>query len=69
VDVKRVIDRKRAGLNSHISQLGSSLAAKLPANLFASAFGVESYIRALDSTGSPTAEDDLFAGLRGERGS
>jgi hypothetical protein len=27
-------------------------------------FGVESFIRAMDRTGTPTPETDLFAGIR-----
>jgi LmbE family N-acetylglucosaminyl deacetylase len=63
VDVGRVIDRKRTALHSHASQIGSSLAGKLPAAQFSYAFGTEQYIRARDTTGTSTPEDDLFTGL------
>lgn len=63
IDVNHVIDRKRAALHSHASQIDSSLAGKLPAAQFLAAFGAEAYIRARDTTGMPTPEDDLFAGL------
>ncbi|MGB8996862.1 MAG: PIG-L family deacetylase [Pseudonocardiaceae bacterium] len=63
VDVRQVVDRKRAALHAHASQIGSSLAGKLPAGQFRYAFGTETYIRARDTTGAPTPEDDLFAGL------
>ncbi|GAB1691158.1 PIG-L family deacetylase [Krasilnikovia sp. M28-CT-15] len=64
IDARAVADRKRRALLAHRSQLGSSLAAKLPPELFAEVLGVETYIRATDSTGSPTPEQDLFSGLR-----
>jgi LmbE family N-acetylglucosaminyl deacetylase len=63
VDVGRVIDRKRTALHSHASQIGSSLAGKLPAAKFSYAFGIEQYIRARDTTGTSIPEDDLFTGL------
>lgn len=63
VDVSHVIERKRTALHAHASQIGSSLAGKLPADLFTQAFGTETYIRAHDTTGSPPFEDDLFTGL------
>lgn len=63
VDVTPVVDRKRTALHAHASQIGSSLAGKLPANQFAYAFGTETYILARDTTGTPTPEQDLLAGL------
>ena len=45
VAVADTVDRKRAALFSHVSQLRSSLAAQLPAAEYAAAFGVESFIR------------------------
>ena len=64
IDVKDVIDRKRKALLAHGSQLNSSLAAKIPAELWPLVFGAETYIRKYDTTCTPTPEDDLFAGLR-----
>jgi LmbE family N-acetylglucosaminyl deacetylase len=63
VDVGQVIDQKRTALHAHASQIGSSLAGKLPPAQFSYAFGAEQYIRARDTTGTPTPEDDLFTGL------
>lgn len=63
VDVGHVIDRKRTALHAHASQIGSSLAGKLPAAQFSYAFGTETYIRARDTTGSPIPENDLFTGF------
>ncbi|GAB3876766.1 hypothetical protein GCM10029964_024420 [Kibdelosporangium lantanae] len=45
VAVADTVDRKRAALFSHVSQLSSSLAAQLPAADYAAVFGVESFIR------------------------
>jgi LmbE family N-acetylglucosaminyl deacetylase len=63
VDVSHVVEQKRAALFAHASQTGSSLAAKLPADLFADVLSPEAFIRAYDTTGTTTPEDDLFAGL------
>jgi len=64
IDVAPVVERKRIALHAHASQVNSSLAAKLPPDLFARAFSTETYIRVYDTVGSPSFEDDLFAGLR-----
>jgi LmbE family N-acetylglucosaminyl deacetylase len=64
IDVSQVVDRKRTALHAHASQIGSSLAGKLPASQFSYAFGAESYIRACGIRATSTPEDDLFAGLR-----
>jgi LmbE family N-acetylglucosaminyl deacetylase len=63
VDVSQVIDQKRTALHAHASQIGSSLAGKLPPPQFSAAFDTEEYIRARDTTGTPSPEDDLFTGL------
>jgi LmbE family N-acetylglucosaminyl deacetylase len=63
VDTTAVVARKRAGLMAHRSQLDSSMAARLTPELFAAVFGVETYIRAVDTTGAETPEHDLFAGV------
>ena len=63
VDVSQVVDRKRIALHAHASQLGSSLAGKLPASQFHYAFGTEAYIRTRDTTGASMPENDLFTGL------
>lgn len=62
-DVSQVVDRKRTALHAHASQIGSSLAGKLPATQFAYAFGTESYIRARGLAATSAPEDDLFSGL------
>ncbi|GGM45906.1 GlcNAc-PI de-N-acetylase [Longimycelium tulufanense] len=63
IDAEHVIERKQAALHAHASQLGSSMVAKLPAELFARVFSVEAFIRTHDTTGAPIPEHDLFAGL------
>ena len=63
VDVAAFVERKRDALAAHSSQLDESWLEKLPDGLFNDVFGRESFIRARDTTGAPTPEDDLFAGL------
>ena len=38
--------------------------AKIPEDIVGKMFGEETFIRAVDKTGAPIPEDDLFAGLR-----
>jgi LmbE family N-acetylglucosaminyl deacetylase len=64
VDVSRFIDRKRAAVTAHASQMDESFFTRMPPEAFALAFGEEHFIRAYDTTGAPVPEDDLFAGLR-----
>ncbi len=64
VDIRDVLDRKRAALLSHASQISESWFNKIPPDLAVRVFGQESFIRARDTTGAPVPEDDLFAGIR-----
>jgi LmbE family N-acetylglucosaminyl deacetylase len=64
VDIRSVLDRKRAALLSHASQIRDSWFAKIPPEIGEQVFGRESFMRAMDKTGTPVPEDDLFAGLR-----
>jgi LmbE family N-acetylglucosaminyl deacetylase len=64
VDIRPVLERKRAALLSHASQIRESWFSKIPPDIGAEVFGRESFIRAADRTGAPVPEDDLFAGLR-----
>lgn len=64
IDISAVLDRKRAALLAHASQIRDSWFSKIPPDLAAKVFGCESFIRASDTTGAPVPEDDLFAGLR-----
>jgi LmbE family N-acetylglucosaminyl deacetylase len=63
VDISAVLERKRAALMSHASQIRESWFSKIPPDVGAEIFGRESFIRAVDRTGAPVPEDDLFAGL------
>jgi hypothetical protein len=58
-----VATRKRAALAAHASQLDESWWVRFPDDSFTEVFGTETFIRALDRTGAPLPEDDLFAGL------
>lgn len=64
VDVKAYAETKRAAVRAHASQMDGSFFTKLPPDLFDMAFGEETFIRAIDATGAPVPEVDLFAGLR-----
>ena len=64
IDIRPVLERKRAALFAHGSQINDSWFSKIPAEIAEQAFGYEYFIRAVDTTGSPLPEDDLFAGLR-----
>jgi LmbE family N-acetylglucosaminyl deacetylase len=64
VDIRPVLDRKRAALLSHASQIRDSWFAKIPPEIGEQVFGRESFIRAMDRMGAPVPEDDLFAGIR-----
>jgi LmbE family N-acetylglucosaminyl deacetylase len=64
VDIRPVLERKRDALFAHSSQIRESWFSKIPPDIAEEAFGVETFIRASDSTGAPLPEDDLFAGLR-----
>ena len=64
VDIGAVLERKRAALLAHGSQISESWFSKIPAEVAASVFGVEHFIRARDTTGASVPETDLFAGLR-----
>ena len=64
VDIRGVLDQKRAALMAHASQIAESWFSRLPQELFVDVFGHESFIRARDTTDSPLPEEDLFAGLR-----
>jgi LmbE family N-acetylglucosaminyl deacetylase len=67
IDVAQVVDRKHRALATHASQIEESFWSRLPPEAFGTLFGEESFIRAHDTTGAPTPETDLFAGLRSIR--
>jgi LmbE family N-acetylglucosaminyl deacetylase len=64
VDIRPVLERKRAALFAHGSQIDDSWFSKIPVDVAEQAFGYEYFIRVTDTTGAPIPEDDLFAGLR-----
>ena len=64
VDIRPVLSRKQSALLSHASQINDSWFSKIPPEVAEQVFGQESFIRAVDRTGAPVPEDDLFAGLR-----
>jgi LmbE family N-acetylglucosaminyl deacetylase len=64
IDIRPVLERKRAALFAHGSQINDSWFSKIPPDVTEQAFGYEYFIRVADTTGSPIPEDDLFAGLR-----
>lgn len=64
VDCGDYVDRKFESLASHASQAENIFFLSLGPELFSAAFATETFIRALDRTGAPLPEDDLFAGLR-----
>lgn len=58
-------DQVRRALSAHASQIAESWFSHLPTEAFTIAFGHQSFIRAHDTTGAPTPETDLFAGIPG----
>jgi LmbE family N-acetylglucosaminyl deacetylase len=64
IDIRPVLERKREALMAHASQIEESWFAKIPPEIAQEAFGQENFIRAVNSTGAPVPETDLFAGLR-----
>ena len=64
IDVSRFVERKRAALQLHASQIEESFFAKLPPSTFDAIFAEEDFIRVHDTTGALVPEDTLFSGLR-----
>jgi len=64
VDVSADVAAKLEALRCHASQVDNAFFLNLPAVAVATFFGTEHFIRALDRSGAPTPESDLFAGLR-----
>jgi LmbE family N-acetylglucosaminyl deacetylase len=64
VDVTAEADRKFDSLLAHASQSDNIFFLRLPDEVFGRFFGTESFIRAIDRTGAPVPETDLFAGVR-----
>ena len=49
---------------THASQSENIFFLQLGQERFTELMGVETFVRVRDTTGAPTPEDDLFAGLR-----
>jgi LmbE family N-acetylglucosaminyl deacetylase len=64
LDINAFTDQQYDALAQHASQGDSAFFLGLGKEGFAKLMGTETYIRVADSTGAPTPEDDLFAGLR-----
>jgi LmbE family N-acetylglucosaminyl deacetylase len=64
VDIRPWMDLKNKALRTHASQIEESWFAKIPPEVAVRVFGDETFIRAMDRTGAPVPETDLFAGLR-----
>jgi LmbE family N-acetylglucosaminyl deacetylase len=63
VDTRVGLERKRAALQAHASQLGDTVWVRVDDKEFAELFGQETFIRARDTSGAALPETDLFAGL------
>ena len=64
IDVSKVTDRKFDALLAHASQSDNIFFIRMGREAFGEIMGSESFVRAVDRTGAPVPEDDLFAGLR-----
>ncbi|MFZ0171193.1 MAG: PIG-L family deacetylase [Acidimicrobiales bacterium] len=64
IDCAAFAETKFRALEAHASQTDNSFFLDLGLDLFKQVFSIEAYVRAHDTTGHPTPEDDLFAGLR-----
>lgn len=63
IDTSAVVERKRAALEAHASQLSDTVWVQASKEDFAEVFGEESFVRSRDRSGAPLPENDLFAGL------
>ncbi|MFI7432291.1 PIG-L family deacetylase [Micromonospora haikouensis] len=64
VDTSSYGAQKFESLAAHASQAESIFFLQLGQERFTELMGVETFVRVRDTTGAPTPEDDLFAGLR-----
>jgi LmbE family N-acetylglucosaminyl deacetylase len=64
IDCAAYAETKFRALEAHGSQTDNSFFLDLGLELFKQVFSTEAYVRARDTTGHATPEDDLFAGLR-----
>jgi LmbE family N-acetylglucosaminyl deacetylase len=64
VDTSAFGDQKFDALAAHASQSENIFFLRLGRERFTELMGQETFVRVHDTTGAPTPEDDLFAGLR-----
>jgi hypothetical protein len=64
VDTSAYGGQKFESLAAHASQAENIFFLQLGQERFTDLMGVETFVRVRDTTGAPTPEDDLFAGLR-----
>jgi len=64
VDCTGFTDRQFDAMAAHASQADNIFFLRLGREIFGKCFGQERFVRAVDRTGAPLPEDDLFAGLR-----
>lgn len=64
IDATDYASQKFDALGAHASQVDNAFFLRMGKEAFATFMGVESFVRAHDTTGAPIPEDDLFAGLR-----
>jgi N-acetyl-1-D-myo-inositol-2-amino-2-deoxy-alpha-D-glucopyranoside deacetylase len=64
VDTDGFTDQKYDALAAHASQSDGAFFLNMGKERFAQLMRVETFVRVHDTTGAPTPEDDLFAGLR-----
>ena len=63
VDCTPWVRVKHDALAAHASQVDNVDLVTMPDDVFEAVFGVERYVRALDRTGTPLPERDLFEGV------
>ena len=64
VDCTAYAARKYESLAAHASQADNIFFLNMGLELFTDVFGREMFVRAVDRTGTPVPEEDLFAGIR-----
>jgi LmbE family N-acetylglucosaminyl deacetylase len=64
IDVSAYTDAKYSSLECHASQAENIFFLRMGRDVFAELMRLETYVRAVDRTGAPIPENDLFAGLR-----
>jgi len=63
IDINSVLDRKRAALLTHASQIADSWFSKIPPDVAAEVFGQETFILKVNKANASVPETDLLSGL------